>query len=177
MSAIRVTAGVPLVGVRTGAPGAHAQATIISIDEARARLRGQTDLEASISRHPASRGAASRRWEGTAHARARAQSAAQPAVKPLPALSLATIVKAVVALVLTMVLFASALGVGLMLRPAPFSGQTWVHSVAAGESVWGLAVSLELSRPLESVVEDIYALNALSDATLQPGQQLILPAE
>lgn len=178
--------------------------TVVSIDEARARLRGRSDLDSSIARHPASARSRSHGWAASQEAGerggrgatlpgapvqnvalagatsdvARPPAAVHSATTPLVSLlSLSNVLKSLVAVALTLILFASALGVGLMLRPAPFSGQTLVHSVSSGESVWGLASSLGLSRPLESVVEDIYALNALSDATLQPGQQIILPAE
>lgn len=70
-----------------------------------------------------------------------------------------------------------ALGLGMALRPSAYSGQTWLHPVSAGESVWALAESIESPRPLEDVVADIVQLNSLDDMTIHPGQELILPAE
>ena len=79
--------------------------------------------------------------------------------------------------VAVVVAFSVALGLGLALRPAPYGGETYVHSVTAGESVWGLAESLGSSRALEDVVADIVSLNALEANVLHPGQELLLPVE
>lgn len=73
--------------------------------------------------------------------------------------------------------FAAALAMGLALRPAPYVGDTWEHTVVQGESVWGLANSLGLERSLEDVVTDIYALNDMTGSLLHPGQQILLPVE
>lgn len=73
--------------------------------------------------------------------------------------------------------FAAALAMGLALRPAPYAGDTWEHTVVQGESVWGLANSLGLERSLEDVVTDIYALNDMAGSLLHPGQQILLPVE
>lgn len=77
----------------------------------------------------------------------------------------------------TVALFAFALTAGLSLRPASYQGTTWQHSVAQGESVWGIAAALGSERALEDVVSDIYSLNSLEGETLQPGQELILPTQ
>lgn len=79
--------------------------------------------------------------------------------------------------VVTIFVLAAALGLGLALRPETYSGQTWEHTVASGESLWGLAAALESGRPLEEVVEDIRSLNGLGEATLYVGQVVTLPAE
>lgn len=172
MSAATVSPGAVGVdsGVRVRPRSPQPSATVISIDEARRRLRGGVALEASIARHPAS---------GARGVRGRSEEAAAPVKEAaLGADSLMRqLAKVAVAALLSAVLFAAALGAGLLLRPAQFSGDTWVHSVSQGESVWGLAEGLGLSRSLESVVEDIYSLNSLATPTLQPGQQLVLPAE
>lgn len=75
----------------------------------------------------------------------------------------------------TLTLFLGAALLGSVIRPAPYDGPTWVHSVVQGESVWSLAESIGSSRALEDVVTDIYALNALGSDVLQPGQQVLLP--
>ncbi len=69
-----------------------------------------------------------------------------------------------------------AAGAGIAARPDPYSGPTFTHSVAAGESVWGLAQSLGSDRPLDQVVSDIERLNDLGGGLL-PGQEVTLPAE
>lgn len=172
MSAATVSPGA--VGVNSNARvrprSPRPSATVISIDEARRRLRGGAALEAAIARHPAS-GARI----GTARS-VEVPVATKAAALGTDALT-RQLVRTAVGVVLSAVLFAAALGAGLLLRPAQFSGDTWIHSVSQGESVWGLAEGLGLSRSLESVVEDIYSLNSLATPTLQPGQQLVLPAE
>jgi len=69
-----------------------------------------------------------------------------------------------------------AAGAGVAARPDPYAGPTFTHSVAAGESVWGLAASLGSPRPLEQVVADIEQLNDL-DGGLVAGQEISLPVE
>ena len=66
-------------------------------------------------------------------------------------------------------------GAGLLAQPEPYAGPTVVHSVVAGDSVWGLATSVDTQRPLEQVVLDIETLNHV-DGALQPGQLVELPA-
>lgn len=70
-------------------------------------------------------------------------------------------------------------GAGLLAQPDPYAGPTHVHSVAAGESLWGLADQVNSQRPLEQVVLDIQTLNGLegSDAVLTPGTDLVLPGQ
>lgn len=70
-------------------------------------------------------------------------------------------------------------GAGLLAQPDPYAGPTHVHSVAAGESLWGLADQVDSQRPLEQVVLDIQTLNGLdgSDAVLTPGTELVLPEQ
>lgn len=65
-------------------------------------------------------------------------------------------------------------GAGLLAQPDPYSGPTITHSVAAGESVWGLAASVGSGRPLEQVVIDIEQLNHI-DGGLTVGQEVVLP--
>ncbi len=71
----------------------------------------------------------------------------------------------------------AALGLGLAVRPATYAGETWAHTVATGESLWALAEYVDSTRPLEDVVEDIRILNDLTDATLFPGQLIVLPTD
>jgi len=70
-------------------------------------------------------------------------------------------------------------GAGLLAQPDPYAGPTHVHSVAAGESLWGLADQVNSQRPLEQVVLDIRTLNGLdgSDTVLTPGTELVLPGQ
>ena len=153
----------PVRGPGSQLAEAGAPAEIISIDAARRRLRGVSPLEASMQRHPAAqnRPAPSKASEGDSPLR----------------LPVNVFVRASVWLLAAIAAFALALGAGLALRPAPYSGSTWVHSVTAGESVWGLAASLNLPRPLEDVVGDIMSLNGLGSSGLQPGQEILLPGE
>lgn len=72
---------------------------------------------------------------------------------------------------------AVGMAAGSLLRAEPYSGPTHTHTVASGESLWGLAQGVGSVRPLEDVVEDIRGLNGLSDATLHPGQQVVLPLD
>lgn len=138
-----------------------ALADVVSIDEARARLRGSgaenqaRSLAQSMARHPA--GTQIRSGSDLA------SFSANPAVR------------VVLWAVAVTVAFALALTIGLMLRPAPYSGQTWAHSVTAGESIWGLAQTIGSSRPLEDLVTDIIELNGLQGATIHPGQEILLP--
>ncbi len=79
--------------------------------------------------------------------------------------------------VATLLLFAVAAGAGVALRPAAYEGETWVHSVGAGESLWGLAAMVSSDRPLDQIVEDIRELNHLNGNQIVQGQDLILPAQ
>jgi len=55
---------------------------------------------------------------------------------------------------------------------------TQEHVVAAGESLWVIAESVAPDdADLRRVVREIRALNDLSDATIRPGEVLILPLE
>lgn len=72
---------------------------------------------------------------------------------------------------------AVSFAVGWQLQAPSYAGATWDHSVAVGESVWGLADRVGSDRPLGEVVEDIRALNGLGSDLLVPGQVLTLPVE
>ncbi|WP_231367397.1 MULTISPECIES: LysM peptidoglycan-binding domain-containing protein [unclassified Schaalia] len=76
----------------------------------------------------------------------------------------------VVALVLALV----GIGAGILAQPAAYAGETRVHSVAAGESLWSLAAGVTSDRPLEDIVVDIESLNNL-DGALTVGQKVVLP--
>lgn len=160
-------------------PVTQGGATVVSIDEARRRLRRETAGNVSVDSDAATV-AGTRAPMGSA-AVAGARSAAKAtgtASSVLPGVDFAAVVLRIVAWsVAVVVAFSVALGLGLALRPAPYGGETYVHSVTAGESVWGLAESLGSSRALEDVVADIVSLNALDANVLHPGQELLLPAE
>ena len=181
------TSAAPSERPRRSAPAAQVSvwpvtqggATVVSIDEARRRLRWETAGNVSVDSDAATV-AGTRAPMGSA-AVAGARSAAEAtgtASSVLPRVDFAAVVLRIVAWsVAVVVAFSVALGLGLALRPAPYGGETYVHSVTAGESVWGLAESLGSSRALEDVVADIVSLNALDANVLHPGQELLLPAE
>ena len=172
-------------------PVTQGGATVVSIDEARRRLRRETAGNVSVDTdaitvagaHAAVRSAAvvgTRASMGSAAVAAprSAAKATGTASSVLPGVDFAAVVLRIVAWsVAVVVAFSVALGLGLALRPAPYGGETYVHSVTAGESVWGLAESLGSSRALEDVVADIVSLNALEANVLHPGQELLLPVE
>ena len=172
-------------------PVTQGSATVVSIDEARRRLRQETAGNVSVGSdaatvagaHAAVRSAAvvgTRASMGPAAVAAprSAAKATGTASSVLPGVDFAAVVLRIVAWsVAVVVAFSVALGLGLALRPAPYGGETYVHSVTAGESVWGLAESLGSSRALEDVVADIVSLNALEANVLHPGQELLLPVE
>ena len=59
-------------------------------------------------------------------------------------------------------------------EPAP---PPTTHVVAAGESLWNLAGSVAPDgTDLRRVVAEIVELNDLDDATIYPGQRILLPA-
>ena len=193
------TSAVPSERPRRSAPAAQVSvwpvtqggATVVSIDEARRRLRQETAGNVSVDSdavtvagaHAAVRSAAvvgARASMGSAAVAAprSAAKATGTASSVLPGVDFAAVVLRIVAWsVAVVVAFSVALGLGLALRPAPYGGETYVHSVTAGESVWGLAESLGSSRALEDVVADIVSLNALEANVLHPGQELLLPVE
>ena len=181
------TSAVPSERPRRSAPAAQVSvwpvtqggATVVSIDEARRRLRRGTAGNVSVDSDAATV-AGTRAPMGSA-AVAGARSAAEAtgtASSVLPRVDFTAVALRIVAWsVAVVVAFSVALGLGLALRPAPYGGETYVHSVTAGESVWGLAESLGSSRALEDVVADIVSLNALEANVLHPGQELLLPVE
>ena len=190
---------VPSERPRRSAPAAQVSvwpvtqggATVVSIDEARRRLRQETAGNVSVDtdavtvagEHAAVRSAVvvgARTPMGSAAVAAprSAAKATGTASSVLPGVDFAAVVLRIVAWsVAVVVAFSVALGLGLALRPAPYGGETYVHSVTAGESVWGLAESLGSSRALEDVVADIVSMNALDASVLHPGQELFLPVE
>ena len=193
------TSAAPSERPRRSAPAAQVSvwpvtqggATVVSIDEARRRLRQETAGNVSVGSdaatvagaHAAVRSAAvvgTRASMGPAAVAAprSAAKATGTASSVLPGVDFAAVVLRIVAWsVAVVVAFSVALGLGLALRPAPYGGETYVHSVTAGESVWGLAESLGSSRALEDVVADIVSMNALDASVLHPGQELFLPVE
>ena len=151
-------------GQRAGANGAQGSVvaarrgagTVVLIDEARRRLRGDLGVGA----------------EGD-QVRPKATSEVLPLHSPLLAMALRVMAWGLAAVIA----FSVAFGAGMVLRPAPYGGETFVHSVTSGESVWSLAESLGSTRALEEVVADIVSLNALDASVLHPGPELLLPTE
>lgn len=186
---------LPVLGNPSARVSNDSHARVIDINEERRKRISQ--LDEAIRRYPAS---VARTLHPAAHAGAaavarpateRPASIARPGVRApqapvaqnpverpvayawvVPAYAKAIGWVAALALVVS-----GAAGLGLALRPAPYSGQTWTHTVAAGESLWGLAASIDSNRPLENVVEDIRALNGLTEGTLLTGQELTLPID
>lgn len=158
-----------------GTAGSENAGNVVSIDEARSRLRG-TALDDAVARHPAGTGFL-RRDLGTGRTVvSRAAGAARTESAPALDLRLAA-ARALTWVAAAIVVLTAALGIGVLLRPAPYSGPTWAHSVVAGESVWSVAASLGSPRALEDVVTDILELNGLADGIIHPGQELLLPTE
>lgn len=125
-------------------------------------------LEHAMLRHPASRGLRSVKSVSTPAL----TSAPVRYVTRVPVYAKAIGWTAAVALAVS-----GGIGLGTLLNPGTYQGQTWTHTVASGESLWGVAASLGSSRALEDVVEDIRVLNGLTDATLIPGQELAIPVK
>ena len=204
------TSAAPSERPRRSAPAAQVSvwpvtqggATVVSIDDARRRLRQETAGNVSVDTdavtvagaHSAARSAVvvgARASMGSAVVGARASMGPAAVAAPrsaakatgtassvLPLVDFTAVALRIVAWsVAVVVAFSVALGLGLALRPAPYGGETYVHSVTAGESVWGLAESLGSSRALEDVVADIVSMNALEANVLHPGQELLLPVE
>ena len=155
------------------------------IDLATERRRRQVrdaDLQRAIARHPAgtafgaaSFGAAS---FGATSFGAASSGVASPRTVPTAYRLVVPLYAKIAGWVLALALVAGLGGVlGTAFRPGPYVGETYTHTVAAGESLWGLAEGLGSSRELGIVVEDIRSLNGLDSATLHPGQEVILPLE
>lgn len=48
-------------------------------------------------------------------------------------------------------------------------------TVESGQSLWSVASTIAPDAPTADVVADLMAINALESASVQPGQQLIVP--
>lgn len=60
--------------------------------------------------------------------------------------------------------------------PAPASVPVHAVTVAAGETLWQLAASVTgPGQDVRDVLDRIVELNALSDTTVRPGQQVLVP--
>ncbi|MDO5728893.1 MAG: LysM peptidoglycan-binding domain-containing protein [Actinomycetaceae bacterium] len=100
-----------------------------------------------------------------------------PKARPAPAGSPAITVRGVL---MTLVAFILALGIGgfagWLAQPEPYSGETAVTSVSAGESLWTIASNLGIEgRPIDEIVDDIRQLNHLESSHLDIGQPLVVP--
>lgn len=81
---------------------------------------------------------------------------------------------------LTVLVFVIALAVWFGVRVATASGsvEPVVHEVRAGETVWGIAErTYGPDTDLRRAVYEIERLNGLRACCLQPGDELVLPAE
>lgn len=112
-------------------------------------------------------------------ASAEVRTARPPKVRPAsaetPALSGRGILSTAVGIILAISI--GALG-GWLAQPAPYSGETTVTSVAAGESLWTIASGLGIEgRPIDEIVNDIRQLNHLESSHLDIGQPLVVPVQ
>ncbi len=81
---------------------------------------------------------------------------------------------------LAILVFVIALAVWFGVRVATASGsvEPVVHEVRAGETVWGIAQrTYSADTDLRRAVYEIERLNGLGAGCLQPGDDLVLPAE
>ena len=81
---------------------------------------------------------------------------------------------------LAVLVFVIALAVWFGVRVATASGsvEPVVHEVRAGETVWGIAErTYSADTDLRRAVYAIERLNGLRAGSLQPGDELVLPAE
>lgn len=112
-------------------------------------------------------------------ASAGARTARPPKVRPVSAESPAFSGRGVLATAVGIILAISigAFG-GWLAQPAPYSGETTVTSVAAGESLWTIASGLGIEgRPIDEIVDDIRQLNHLESSHLDIGQPLVVPVQ
>jgi hypothetical protein len=68
--------------------------------------------------------------------------------------------------------FAAGTGEGLESGDA-----TRPYVVAEGDTLWGIAGAEEPGTPRDAAVAHIMRLNSMSDASLRPGEQILLPAQ
>jgi LysM repeat protein len=68
--------------------------------------------------------------------------------------------------------FASGVGEGL-----ESADPTRPYVVAEGDTLWGIAGTEEPGTPRDAAVAAIMRLNSMSDASLRPGEQILVPAE
>ncbi|MBN2204448.1 MAG: LysM peptidoglycan-binding domain-containing protein [Thermoleophilia bacterium] len=81
-------------------------------------------------------------------------------------------------LAVLVVVIALAVWLGVRVATASGSVEPVVHEVRAGETVWGIAErTYSADTDLRRAVYEIERLNALRAGGLQPGDELVLPAE
>ncbi len=51
------------------------------------------------------------------------------------------------------------------------------YVVAEGDTLWGIARAEEPGTPRDVAIAAIMRLNSMSDASLRPGEQILVPAE
>ena len=56
------------------------------------------------------------------------------------------------------------------------TGEVEVYTVLAGESMWDIAEYLAPEQDPRMVIDQLMSTNGLGSTSIQPGQQLILPA-
>nr|NLD41098.1 LysM peptidoglycan-binding domain-containing protein [Actinomycetales bacterium] len=83
-------------------------------------------------------------------------------------------VRMLVGLVAAVVAIAAGAALGLALRSEPVAGGTVV--VGAGDTLWSIAAAVP-GADVRGTVAEIVSLNGLANATIQPGQVLVVPAE
>ena len=72
--------------------------------------------------------------------------------------------------------FVLVLGSGAAAADVDSAGATFEYvTVGEGDSLWGIAETLDPSGDVREVIAEIVRLNGLDDAVVEPGQRLALP--
>jgi LysM repeat protein len=84
--------------------------------------------------------------------------------------------RAVVLILCLLLSAAAAAAVGSASQAAGVAGEPQVAVVRSGDTLWSVAARHVPSRDPYGVIAEIRRLNDLTDSTIHPGQELILPA-